>query len=236
LIVTPAAYAAALLIALAAALLGLSTAGAGVDFPQYYLGATMVRENQWEALYPVPLPASDQNAGYPEASAMKPAYARRAAALGMGDTFRFTQPPPFALALVPLSLLSPPQARVAWAVLMAVCLWASAAVSARVYRHLAGRVTLAEAGIVCGSVLLPRALLSTRLGNISPFVGLCLATGLYGMIARPPKPVRGGSRWRLLHQIHPLRRPAGRASPTTVPTLLSVSPGRGRLASAGVAN
>jgi hypothetical protein len=173
---------AALSVIFLAALSGLYTKAAGIDFPQYYLGGKMVADGKWDDLYPVPVASSSENAGYPEASVMKPAYARRAVELGIGDTYRYAQPPPLAAMLSPLAMLPYRSARIAWLFLMALCLWGSCVVSGKIYRAITGRITRTEGVIIVVSSLLPRVFLSTRLGNISPLVGFLIATGTYSML------------------------------------------------------
>lgn len=93
---------------------------AGHDFGQYYMGGVVARAGLWHALYPKPIPGAPENAGTQTASTMHPDHAALAVRVGVGDANRFFQPPPVALLLAPLSLLSYDAALWIWLVAMSL--------------------------------------------------------------------------------------------------------------------
>lgn len=172
----------AILIALGALPVGVRLNGPPVDFAQLYMGGSMARTGQWNALYPVPLPNAEGNAGYPDGSKSHPAYERVAMELGIGDSFRFIHAPPVALLMAPLTLLPLSTAQHLWTILMALCVGGSAVYAGLLFRELRGPAPLQEAAVVLATALLPRALFSSAIGNVSPLVGLCLGTGILTLL------------------------------------------------------
>ncbi|MBX6316519.1 MAG: DUF2029 domain-containing protein, partial [Isosphaeraceae bacterium] len=157
---------------------------APIDFGQFYLGGQVARLGAWEDLYPQALPGSLYHPGFPQGSTMRPLYARLAAEHGVGDTFRYFQPPPFALALVPLGYLDFPTASWAWLMLMAVLAWGVAVQAGRFFAVLADRPTRGVGALTLLVGCWPRMIASVRWGNISPLVTLLIGAAVLGLLHR----------------------------------------------------
>jgi alpha-1,2-mannosyltransferase len=165
-----------------------------VDFGQFYMGGTVARLGEWEALYPRSLPDSTVNAGYPTGSQMKPRYQELAERTGVGHTFRYILPPPTAILFVPLTALPFPAAKWAWAALLVLCGWGTALLTGRLYRRLDGGSNRWEGLLVFAIALAPTMVSGLRAGNVSPILAACIASALLVMID-PSQPPRRGERF-----------------------------------------
>lgn len=177
----------AMVIALGALPVGVRLNGPPVDFAQLYMGGYMARTGQWNSLYPVPLSDAEGNAGYPGGSKSHPAYDRAATELGIGDSFRFIHAPPVALLMAPVTLLPLNTAQVLWTLLMALCVGGSAIYAGLLFRELHGDSPLEEGAVVLATVVLPRALFSSAIGNVSPLVAVCLGAGVVALLRNGPR-------------------------------------------------
>lgn len=162
------------------------------DFPQFYMGAVIARNGEWESMYPVPLPGSERNAGEHDTSTMKPGYARLAAEAGVPDAQRYIQAPPFALVLLPLGALTYERAHLAWTLLsigfgLAIAWQAGAA-----YRRLAGGETRAEGLVTLLVAASPNMYQSCRMGQVSTLIGACLGVAVLGLASPAPAAARTG--------------------------------------------
>jgi Glycosyltransferase family 87 len=153
------------------------------DFRQYYMGGLIARHGQWDSLYPIPKPGSEDHAGYPEASLLRPKYAELARAAGVDDDApRFIHAPPVALLCLPFAFLSYKTATGLWVLLMTVCLWLVALQAARIYRSLNHRSSHVEGLLVVLIACSPLCRQAMGVGNVSPFVGLCVGAAAIGLI------------------------------------------------------
>jgi hypothetical protein len=158
------------------------------DFAQYYMGGAMVLAGEPQALYPVPRPESTRNAGFVDASDMRPAYAAVAREQGIAGYNRFVYPPPVAILFAPFAELPYGRALALWVVLMCFAGWGVALVAAGVHARLAAepsRLSGAIALAVAGSPLMLHAI---RSGNLSPAIALFLGLAVLGLMDR-------SSRW-----------------------------------------
>ena len=144
------------------------------DFGQYYMAAVIARAGAWDSLYPIPDPASNDNAGWAHASRMTPRYARLAAEHGVGDVNRFIQPPPMALLLAPLAWLSFEHAHLVWLMLMTLAAGGLGLTACHIYRLSDGQAPWVAFGLVFSVVCSPLMVRSIRTGQVSPLVALCL--------------------------------------------------------------
>jgi hypothetical protein len=118
------------------------------DFPQYYMAGLIAKTGAWESLYPQPIVGSEINPGNPEGSALQPRYAQLAIAAGVElDTFRFIQPPPVALLLMPLALLPFKISYVVWMSLLVLATWGIGVQAGRIYTISSGREYRLAGGI-----------------------------------------------------------------------------------------
>ena len=163
---------------------GLSADSRLSDFRQYYMGALMAREGEWESLYPIPNPEATDNAGWSHASRMRPTYARLAAESGIGDVNRFIQPPPMALLLAPLAWLPYPQAHVVWLLLMTLAALGVSLAASRFYYVAGGERPWIAAALVFGVACSPLMVRTLRTSQITPAVAFCIGTALFGLHAR----------------------------------------------------
>lgn len=148
------------------------------DFGQYYMAAVIARAGAWDSLYPIPDPASNDNAGWAHASRMTPRYARLAAEHGVGDVNRFIQPPPMALLLAPLAWLSFEHAHLVWLMLMTLAAGGLVLTACHIYRLSGGQAPWVAFGLVFSVVCSPLMVRSIRTGQVSPFVALCLGAAV----------------------------------------------------------
>ena len=154
------------------------------DFGQYYMAAVIVRAGEWESLYPIPNPASNDNAGWAHASRMTPRYAKLAVEHGVGDVNRFIQPPPTALLLAPLAWLSFEHAHLVWLTLMTMAAGGLGLTACLIYRLAGGQTPWVAFGIVLIVVCSPLMVRSIRTGQISPFVALCMGAAVMHLASR----------------------------------------------------
>jgi len=136
----------------------------------------MARAGQWDAIYPEPLPGSIYNAGWGDQSAVREKYRAMGERHGINEFgFRFIQSPPVAVLFIPLTLLEHPTACKVWIAILSLCMWGIALQASRVYTTARGGREDVGSGVVilviACSVLAYRAV---RVGNVSPFVGLCI--------------------------------------------------------------
>jgi Glycosyltransferase family 87 len=142
------------------------------DFPQFYLGGVIARHGEWASLYPIPWSDLD-NPGLhsnltPTAEALRQRY-------DVPNSTRFILPPPTALLLVPLSLLTYQQASWAWCALLIACTWGVAYYAGRFYRLLSGRPSRGEGVLALLIVLSPMVARAIRVQNTLPVIALMLA-------------------------------------------------------------
>jgi hypothetical protein len=135
------------------------------DFTGLYMGGVVAREGAWADLYPIPVPDAVRPPGAPDASSMRPGYARLAAERGVPDWIRFIHTPPVAVALSPLALLSLRTAHLVWPLLSVafaiVIAWQAGAVFAR----LADRPTILRGAIVLLVAVSPTMYQACRMGS-----------------------------------------------------------------------
>lgn len=162
-----------------------------IDFPQFYLAGALVDAGQSDALYPIARPESQHHPGMPADSEPHPAYAARAAQLGVSRHPRFIGPPPLAVVLAPMGLLPYPAAVRLWLFLLGLAQWGSALLAARFLVLILGRRCGWEGPLVLGIALSPRSYVAVIEGNVSPLMGLSL--GLFAWWALRDRPVRAGA-------------------------------------------
>lgn len=155
------------------------------DFSQYYMGGLMARQGLWESIYPVPVENAAANPGNPGCSMLKPAYAEQAELAGVhGDMWRFIQPPPAAVFMIPLSWLSYDHAYVLFRTLLCVSCAVVAVYCGRFAASLRGTVSKWDGALAMVAAVSPTTLSSIRSGNVSPIVAACVAVGLYELAFR----------------------------------------------------
>jgi len=167
---------------MASAIHGICSRPVTNDFGQYYMGGLIAREGQWDSLYPIPKPGSEDHPGYPHASILRPKYAELMRAAGVDDNARFILAPPVALLCIPFTLINYKAANGVWVLLMSVCLWLVALQAARIYRNLQHRPSRVEGLLVVFIACSPLCRFAMRIGNVTPFVGLCVGAAAIGLI------------------------------------------------------
>jgi len=146
---------------------GSSAKSGWQDFPQYYIGAMMIRTGRPDALYPTPDPQSARNPGWFDASTMKAPAAVVWGKYSDSETNRFMSPPALAVLFVPLTYFSLPVAAGVWTAMLAGAVLALGWQAGRVYEICLGRPSRGAGVIVlivCTSLLAHR---SIRVGNVS---------------------------------------------------------------------
>lgn len=155
------------------------------DFNQYFMGGVMARQGLWESIYPVPIPSAAANPGNPGASTIKQAYATQAEKAGvLGDMWRYIQPPPTAVLMIPLSWFSYDYAFVVFRTLLCVCCAIVAIYSSQFLVALRGRATGWEGGLSLVVAASPTTMSAIRSGNVSPIVAACVAISVYELAFR----------------------------------------------------
>lgn len=152
------------------------------DFPQYYLAGVVATHHDWGSLYPIPNPASTRNPGFVEDSTMKPGYAALAAERGVGEEVRYMQPPPFALILAPLGLLSFRSAFVIWNLLMTLFAWGICLQAGRIFELCLGRVSRISGLIILLIGTSPLAHRWVRVQNMSAMMGWLIGSAVIGLL------------------------------------------------------
>jgi hypothetical protein len=152
------------------------------DSGQYYMGGLVARLGEWNALYPIPHPGNPYNAGGRVGSSMNPEYRRLAFAQGVGDANRFIQPPPIALAFVPLSGLPFRDAQWIWFLLMALCCWGVAVQAGRFFELALGHPSRTSGVLTILVATSPLVYRVIFLGQISPLVALLLGAAVLGLL------------------------------------------------------
>lgn len=154
------------------------------DFGQYYMGAVIGLEAEWENMYPVPYPDATDNAGTVQGSRMLPRYAELAAERGVGDANRYFHPPPVALLLAPLALLPYEQAHWLWMGLLILAGWRSAAWAGKILEQIEGEPSRLSGWIVFFVAAAPLMFRCVRVSNVSCFVALTAAWAWWGFWKR----------------------------------------------------
>ena len=93
------------------------------DFGQYYMGGLIAREGQWDSLYPIPKPGSEDHPGYPHASILRPKYAELMARQESTITLASYSHLLWRFLCIPFTLINYKAANGVWVLLMSVCLW-----------------------------------------------------------------------------------------------------------------
>lgn len=161
------------------------------DFPQLYMAGAIAIEGQWQALYPQPIEGAEVNPAYAKASTPHPDYVRIMEERGVPDRLRFIYPPPVAMLLAPMGLLSYRTALVSFAVVSAVAVALSGILAGWVYRKILGEVTWVEALLVLIACFSPAAVDGMLSMNISLQTGAVLGIAIVAMLGGLP----GGAVW-----------------------------------------
>ena len=156
------------------------------DFPQFYMGGVMARLHAWDSLYPIPDPASHNNAGMPDDSNMRPRYAQEAMTRGVGDRLRFIQPPPVALLLMPLGYLGYHRAFELWTLMLGACGWGVALLAGKLHDILRGETTKTSGLVVLLVACSPLMLHAIRVANMTVGVALLIGISIIEMVRRKP--------------------------------------------------
>ncbi|MGH7178463.1 MAG: glycosyltransferase family 87 protein [Tepidisphaeraceae bacterium] len=154
------------------------------DFNQFYMASLIARHGYWDELYPVPRPLSTKNPGDPGDSDWRPRAAELQRLHTPGDWVRFMQPPPMAVLVYPLSLLSFDRAHLIWTIFGALAGWGIALQAGTIFTMLLGRQTRGRGLVVLLtglSVLMYRAV---RVGNISTELGWLIGCATIELIRR----------------------------------------------------
>ncbi len=154
------------------------------DYSVYYLGGTIVLQDAWSDLYPVPIPNATSHPGWPAGSQMKPAYRQAAERVGETNPYRYVYPPPSAVFVAPLAALPPQLALLVWWALSAVACWVSALCAAALYRQLTGRRDLAWTLLLFGIAWCPLTWATVRVGNTSAISGAMVSIVIVGWCMR----------------------------------------------------
>jgi hypothetical protein len=176
----------ALAFLMASALQSLYTKPPTYDFCQYYMGGVIARHGSWDSLYPVPKAGSEKNPSYPTSSTMRPEYAELVRAAGVDDNARFIQPPPVALLMLPFASFNYRTANGLWVLAMTACLWLVALQAARVLRLMGRKPSRVEGLLVLFIACSPLYRQAMRIGNVSPFVAMCVGAASIGLVAEQP--------------------------------------------------
>jgi hypothetical protein len=145
------------------------------------MAGVVARAGAWEDLYPIPT-NPNHNPGDPADSRMRPRYAELANREGVGESFRFIQPPPNAVLFLPLGFLTLAQAHWLWFALAAGCIWGVGLQAAAIHRRLAARASRWQGGLVllvCCSFL---AQVDLAEGNMSSLVALCIGAAVLDLM------------------------------------------------------
>jgi hypothetical protein len=161
------------------------------------MGGMIARAGAWDSLYPIPIPGSDVNVGYPQGSTLRLRYAQLADEVGVDrNLYRFAQPPPAALLYLPLTLFPLHASLYVWTLLLALACWGISLQAATVYetctvqngggsfwagqwlgQRLGGLLIL----LICFSPLVHHCV---REFNISPIVGYLIGLAVVCLIRR----------------------------------------------------
>lgn len=156
------------------------------------MGGMIVLNGAWDSLYPIPDPNSHVNPGIAADSTMRPRYRGLAIGSGANGLTAFIQPPPAALMLAPLALLSYEDARFVWLLLLCLAAWGTALEAAKIYdlcvadspagkserdQRLGGLLIL----LICIS---PLTYCCVRSGNISAIIGWLIGVATASLIRR----------------------------------------------------
>jgi hypothetical protein len=155
------------------------------DYPQYYMGGLIARHGAWEALYPIPNPVSETNPGFAENSELRPRYRELARRAGVEENaVRYMQPPPFALLLVPLSLLPYELSFYLWITLLTLAAWGIGLQAARIFTLSLGREMPTAGLIVLLVCISPQAHRWVRVGNMSVLLGWLIGYATLELVRR----------------------------------------------------
>ena len=88
--------------------------------------------------------------------------------------FRFIQSPPVAVLFIPLTFLEHPTAYKVWIAILSLCMWGIALQASRVYATARGREDVGSGVVILVIACSVLAYRAVRVGNVSPFVGLCI--------------------------------------------------------------
>jgi hypothetical protein len=154
------------------------------DFPQYYMGGVIALVGPADALYPVPRPDALSNPGMVEMSDARPAYARLADERGIGESYRFIQPPPAAVLYLPLAPFPAPLAHVLWMTLLTAATFAIALQAAKITTLCFGSATRVAGIVLLLVCLAPHAHRWVRVGNVSPLVGFLIGHTVLELLRR----------------------------------------------------
>lgn len=152
----------------------------------FYLGARVAVLGKWDELYPIPTVDSKTHPGWPAGSIPKPAYQLLADESQIVDPFRFVYPPPSAIMLAPIGLLSVADALPLWWALSAVACWVSGLIAGELYFRLMARRDWLWAIVVVGIPACPLTWATVRLANTSAIVGLAIGWTLLGLATSRP--------------------------------------------------
>lgn len=159
------------------------------DFSQFYMGGLMASPGLADEMYPIPHADSIHNPGPAVESDMPPKYARQAQRVGVGNSFRFIQPPPTALLFAPLSYYSYRVAQMVWLGILTVCAWIAAVQAGRIYgllRGVHGGGGRAEGIITCIATFSPLTYWSIRVQNTSPIVAALIGMSVLALLENRP--------------------------------------------------
>lgn len=154
------------------------------DWPQFFMGGAVAWHGAWDSLYPIPVEGVSDNPGFISGSTMRDGYAALAERYGAGDTYRFIQPPPNAVAYAPLAPLGLNRGQVIFLTLQTLCAWLCAVQAGMALQRLTGRPTRWAGALVLAACCSPIAYWSVRVGNVSPAVGALLGGASLGLLRR----------------------------------------------------
>ncbi len=140
----------------------------------------MARHSQWSALYPIPVPGSQDNAGLHSWSKSKWrlfSYSR-----GIPDYTHFILPPTSALLFVPLTFLSYFNAYWVWTFFLTISVFIMALISSRLLRYLLGQSSRWEGALMLLIVLSPMTARAIRIVNVSPLIALLFSLTIVALI------------------------------------------------------
>jgi len=152
------------------------------DFGQFYVGGLIAKQGAWDALYPIPAPASRDNAGLIGHSQAKPLWKSLSRQHRVYDYTHFILPPPSALLFIPFTTLSYDHAYWTWIFVLILSTWGVAVLAGRMLRKILGHSSRHEGMLALLVVLSPMTARAIRVANVSPAIALLISFALLSFL------------------------------------------------------
>lgn len=154
------------------------------DFPQYYMAAVVLWHGAADSLYPHPKPEALSNPGMVDQSDAKERWRQLADERGVGESYRFIQPPPVAVLLSWMGPLPVGLAHPLWLGLLTLATIGIAAQAGAMVRLCFGQAHRLSGVVVLLVMLSPQAHRWIRVGNMSPIIGWLIGATVLALTRR----------------------------------------------------